>query len=852
MELLLSNWKLSPPGDSIYDGDYVSLPDFNDDEWCSVTVPGTLVGQLHEAGLYDDPYYGTNMKELPGYKHGRETHFAFHPMPQDSPFRRSFWYRTTFEAGEDKSREQRYFLKFDGINYKADIWINGKRVASSTFVAGTYRRYEIEVTKWIKRYKTNIIAVELWAQKPDELGMTFIDWSPVPPDDSAGLWQPVTLVTTGEGRIEHPFVEATLAEDHSSADLKIKSTISNGIREAFEGALEIAIGDVVISQEIHLDTYESREVVFTPDAFNDLRISNPLVWWPHDMGDQPLYDALFTLKSNDGEIHHVETVTFGIRSITSRINEHGARQFTVNGKDILIRGTAWSPNLLLDQSDRNDEIDVAYLKEMNFNTVRFEGKFATDYFWELCDREGILVIAGWPCCTHWEMWDKWKPDDYVVAEHSLRDQLRRLRNHASFAAWSYGSDYPPIPPVETMYLKVLDETMPQLVHLSSAAAFESKVTGPTGVKMCGPYGYVPPIYWYDENMPGIGKSFNTECGPDSSFPRLDTIRRMLPEDECYVGSKTWNHHAGLASFPDTEVVNDALERRYGVKRENLPEFLRTAQWNAYEAWRAMYEAYNRFFPEGTGVIGWMMNGHWPSLIWQKYDYWKVPTGGFYGAQVACEPVHVQYSYDDNSIWVVNNSTEAISGDVKVELYDANSECMETMVQGVTLQSYERKSAVSVSLKAEGIQFLFLTLLDDSGEELSRNIYWLSGKKDKLFGESTKKTWFYRPMTETADFSSLQDLPQTTVSVETEIHVEEEWRTVSLCLTNSGEKIAFAGQLDIIGEDGHLVAPVFWSENLVTLLPGEVREVTAQVMNVDYEGEISIAVNYINGETELRN
>ncbi|MGM0462218.1 MAG: glycosyl hydrolase 2 galactose-binding domain-containing protein [Fibrobacterota bacterium] len=850
MKKLLTDWQVTLPGTAKSDPHTITHPDFilEDNSWVSAKIPGTLVGHFSEAAVYPDPYIGTNMKDLPGYKKDKTSHFAFHEMPKDSPFKKPFWYRTTFSVGDDKSRDTRYFLCFNGINFRAEIWLNQKRVASSTYIAGSYRRYKIDVTSFIKRYKDNILAVEIQAQRPDDLGLTFIDWCPVPPDDSAGIWQPVYLETTGQAVVENEFFSYGLADDYSLVEFTPSATVRNTADTPFSGRVEFTAGEVSASAEIHLAPYESLQL--SKELFSDsLSIDNPRLWWPWDMGEPYLYEAAITLTDGDGVRSHQKQAAIGIRDISAEINAHGALQFSVNGHPVLIRGTAWSPDLLLRQSATQDEIDLSYVKEMNLNTVRLEGTFGSDYFWDLCDQMGLLVLAGWPCCTHWEKWQKWKPDDYTIAEESLKSQLLRLRNHPALVAWFYGSDFPPIPPVEKLYLSVLDTVYPDLVRISSAAHYESAVTGKTGVKMSGPYGYVPPVYWYDQRMPGYADSFNTETGPDSSFPRYESVCRMIPDEkQRYIGSETWNHHAGLAAFLDTEVMNTSIQKRYGVDPKDMKLFITAAQWNAYESWRAMYEAYTVSFPRGTGVIGWMQNGQWPSVMWQMYDYWNIPTGGFYGVRKACEPLHILYSYADNSIWCCNSTFKHVDAlQVSVDILNTDGSVYDTYKTGITLSAYERKKITLLSVPENRDLFFLSMRMKKDAEVISRNYYWLStSSRDACEEEGTKYTWFYRPLVEHVDYSALLNLPQTDIT--SELMSSSEAFTVHI--ENTGPAVAFCVQLDIM-HNGRILAPVFWDDNMILLLPGEKRVIRAVPYDTSLlnDSHVSLSVNCINAGRE---
>ncbi len=843
MKQQIVTWKLQPLHESIPAGQFVSRKGFDDSNWHSVTIPNSIVGNYVEAGVFEDPYFGTAMKDIPGYKHGRTVHFAFHRMPDESPFRKAFWYRSSFIV-KPVDAEKQFHIKFDGLNYRANIWVNGKRIAGDAFVNGTYRQYDFPISFWTTSGE-NTIAVELTPQEPDELGMSFIDWSPVAPDDSAGIWQPVTVYSTGVVALKHPTIRTSLNNIYDEAQLTAELTLVNLSKEPTESSITVKVLDETITLNCSLRSLETKIVTLTADQYPQLNIKNPQLWWPWNMGDQPLFKATFSV-STGGSVSDSSEITFGIREIVAEINSHGSRHFKINGKEILIRGTAWSPDLLLRQDHSKEILDIAYLKQMNFNTVRIEGKMGSDHLWDVCDREGILALAGWECCTHWEQWDKWKPDDYEVARQSQRSQLLRLRNHASFAAWFYGSDFPPIEPVEQIYLEELAAHAPTLAKISSAAAFPSTLTGPSGVKMSGPYGYVPPSYWYNDDMPGHAISFNTETGPDSSYPRYETVCKMIPdESQQYVGSDSWNHHAGLASFITTEVMDNAIETRYGVKRTDLKKYLAVAQINSFEAWRGMYEAYARNYPKGTGVIGWMMNGHWPSLIWQMYDFWMFPTGGFFGARRACAPIHLQYSYDDRSIWIVNDTHESFKGFAIIELFTSNGERFSQNVDSVSLKPMERHLFSSPEYPAEELFFLSLKIKDEENKMIDRNVYWLSKTVEIFKAERVPTEWYYRPLIRPTDFSSLITLPQSSLTIEK----EENENGYMLTITNNGKNVAVSVLIDLIDSEKNPIAGGLWSDNYLMVMPKEQVSVSVDLKYVDRSTVHGIHVSGINIEDQ---
>jgi exo-1,4-beta-D-glucosaminidase len=824
-------------------GELISTTDYIPEDWYTVDVPTTVVNGLisNDEFKFKDPYYGLNLKSLPGYKTDvKRQNYESRHKPEDSPFRKSWWFRKEFSLEEDQA-ENEIWLSFDGINYSANIWLNGKRIAGSDFVIGTYRRYDFHVTHFMTPGK-NILAIEVFSPNPDDLGISFVDWNPLPPDDNMGIWQPVNLYTTGSVALKFPFVRSKLnIETLKEAELIITAELHNTQKEHVIGVVEGKIEEIFFQKEISLEPNEKKMIVFSIEEFPQLRIINPRVWWPYQLGSSELYKLVLKVRV-DSKISDWDEISFGIREIKSYINEFssskltikrrevfksdqevGSRVFTINGHDILLLGAGWTPDMMLNQSYEQDHIDVSFLKNLNMNTVRFEGKLATDNFWDECDREGILIHAGWVCCSHWEKWDNWKAGDIKVAEESLRSQILRLRNHPSFSAWFYGSDFPPPEQIERVYLKVLEETYNELPRISSATAYPTKLTGETGVKMTGPYTYVPPSYWYTEGRIGVAEKFNTETGPDVCIPPFESLKRMMPESQLYIGSEGWNYHAGLGAFNNTKLIEETIAKRYG-EPSNIENFSKIAQVLGYECWRAMYEAHSRNYPRATGVIGWMLNSAWPSLIWQLYDYYNNPNGAFFGSKKACEALHVQYSYDDDSIWIINNKLapkENLS--VTVKIFDINLEERFSQSKKVSVKAND-KSRVLVIPEIKGLSSVYFVslIVENNSTIVSRNFYWLSTTKDVL---DEKDKWPYTPLKSHADLSAIRSLPKAEIDSTINIIESDQNYEVTVVLTNSSKALAFFLRLIILDErTKQFVTPVYWDDNCINLLPSENIEI----------------------------
>jgi exo-1,4-beta-D-glucosaminidase len=464
---------------------------------------------------------------------------------------------------------------------------------------------------------------------------------------------------------------------------------------------------------------------------------------------------------------------------------------------------------------------------MGLNTIRQEGKLEQDEFFDMADEMGILVMPGWCCCDMWEHWGEWTPENFKVAVASLQDQVYRLRNHASVLVWLYGSDNPPPAEVEKMYLKILQDEQWPNPAVSSASQAPTSVTGASGVKMTGPYDYVPPNYWLADKEAGGAYGFNTETGPGPAIPPLESLKKFIPADHLWPIDEYWNFHAGGERFSTIDIFRRGMNERYG-KPESLPDFLRKSEAMAYEGERAMFEAYARNKYDSTGVIQWMLNNGWPSLIWHLYDYYLVPAGGYFGTKKACETVHVQYSYDDNSVAVINGEQQAVSAvKVSAKLYNLDAALKGSREATLDLPADSAKKAFDLPAIADlnTTYFLQLELRDSSGRELSNNFYWLSTKPDVLDWKGREDT-VYTPQSGFADITGLNQLPQVKLAVSSRAVSD----AVRVTVKNPTKSIAFMVQLRLTGASGDDIVPVFWDDNYFSLLPGESRDVTARYDN----------------------
>lgn len=813
--ILEENWDIQSSAVVDAAGEDLSILAYEPEGWIPTTVPTTVFAALVRNGVYPDPYFGTNIESIPGYITGRRR-----GMPEDSPFRVPWWYRTEFSLPA-AYRNKNIWLHFNSINYRANIWINGQLVADTTDVEGAYRLYDFNIADYVDPGKSNCLALEIFPPEGMDLTITWVDWNPTPPDRGMGIWYDVSIRSSGKVTIEEPQVITDLdLPSLETANLTVSAELSNTDENPVSGILKGVIEDIEFSQEVTLEPGEARTVTFAPDLFPQLRMEDPRLWWPHTVGPQNLYDLNLTFETG-GKVTDLKKQRFGIREISSYMNTFDGKRtrvFQINGKDIVIRGGGYVEDMMLRPDKERIETDIQYAKHMNLNALRMEAPRGPDYIFDYCDEQGILLMVGWCCCSSWERWRNWTPHIADIAEASWKDQIVRLRNHPSVFDWLYGSDGPPPAQYEQRYIDVLNQYDPTRPYQSSATQDSSDIAGYTGLWM-GPYpevyAYGPPSYWYTK------LEFNTEAAPaGEQISPLESLRKMMPEEDLWPRSKSWDLRLHRNFDPP---AREALFSRYG-EPTGLEEYITKSQVLQLEAVKAMFEAYAGNKYQSSGIIYWMYNSAWPSLYWQLYDYFFAPNGAFYGAKKACEQLHIQYAYGDRAIYIVNGNYqdyEHMKATVKVYNMDMTEQSME--IEEVAVGADESKKILDMDWP-EGLSdvyFLRLELRDQSDQLISDNFYWLSVKGD-----------------EEADFTALNDLPSIDLDVTASPILKEgnKW-SLDVELVNNSSSLGFSINPKLVQSASRdLVLPVYWEDNYFSLLPGQKRSLHVYFYEDALDGE----------------
>ena len=795
----LDNWTLTRTGGT---------------ECVEATVPSTVAGALADAGFYPE-----NLLDGRNYE-----------KADRSLFDDEWVYRTTFEGKPGKGQHME--LVFEGLDYYADIFLNGTQIASSDTTAGVFIRRAYDVTELLK--SSNTLEVKLrWAQKGD-LNHGFVDWNPRPLDQTMGIVRPVTLHTTGAVSVEDVYVVPDLdVETFATADLSVRVTLCNKEDKPVDVTLELDLSDYDKATghsgvfTVSLGAGETKEVTLTPEEMEILHLDNPSVWWTWDFGTPSLYGLDVKARVKD-EVSDSKDVTFGVRKIESHLTEDNYRQFTLNGRDILIKGAGWTDELFLRDTPESIERQVRYVMDMNLNLIRFENIWGKeDTVYDLCDKLGVLALVGWSCQWEWEDYCGLPEVSHFgcingkevedLAVRYFHDQVVRLHNHPSIIAWMTGSDRIPNPGLEERYLAIFEKE-DYRPYVCSAKNMKS-LAGWSGTKMEGPYEYVGADYWYKDTKAGGAFGWNTETGIGANLPQLESLKKMIPEESLWPLSDVWDYHCTTSgsAMNSTKQLQETVNGLYGGF-DGLEDFVRKAHAVDYDGTRAMFEAFRVRVPKSTGIVQWMLNSAWPALYWQLYDYYGIPTAGYYGTKKACEPVQLLFDYGDRKVYAVNERLEPRTLTATLKVYDAASKLIGEESKPVTV-GYRDVVPVFDLKRFDGKPHFVALALSDGETPVADNFYVLPAKDNEY--DWKKTNWYITPITRYADLG----FAFTQAPAEVEMTVDGD----KVTLTNKSDVIAYQNILKAKDAAGNLVAPANWSDNFFPLLPGQTKTVTCKAM-----------------------
>jgi exo-1,4-beta-D-glucosaminidase len=869
---LSDGWQLASARDVTDEGSAISLEGYRGPNWHDVRrMPATVLQALEADGTYPNLYYGKNLVD---------------EVPQDL-WRQDWWYRTTFDAPAGHST---YQLNFPGINYRAEIWLNGHLVADANQIVGMYVDHDVDVTKWIRPGQPNVLAVKVTPERAlqdingVELADSWFDWinwkylgyqgpdkstgngNSFVADRNAGIWKPVTLRMSGAVAIAAATVNTELPLPNTdSARLSIFTNVRNLSNNRIRGVVRATISragkpDVQVDEAVSLAPGEQREVSFAPTDFSQLTLEHPDLWWPYTMGAPNMYDLRVEFRQFGSPVDEIHQ-RFGVRTISQfrddderfpELGDGGSFYLTVNGRDFLVRGATYTPDLLYADDPGREQAILSYVRDLGLNMLRLESKIPDERFIEAADELGIPVMVGWMCCNQWEKWPQWDDEDNRVARDSLRSQITMLRSHPSAFVWANASDGRPPDKVRDDYHQILRDLHWQNAVVDTVSSYVMNAQGERlwdGIQMAGPYTWRPPSYWFSGQY-RAARGASAEQGDNEHIPPFASLQQFIPPDKLWPINDYWYFHAG--SNPDNAALTGiqlAINRRYGPSGSAY-EFARKAQLAHYESTRAQFESYAALGWAGHKMtIYWMLNNHWPSFFGNIFDYYLRPGGAYYGAKAGLRPLSAvfdSYATGDHSRANVTlvNQTPADAKDlrVRVRVYDLQGRLRDDQMSArLDVASGGTAQAMTLPREARDSRVFFVRceVLDASGRVVDENVYWQSQRNDNV-GDPNGDFAFELHQDSFADMTPLNSMTKVPLDVTAKRSEPDEdgqdgqsggqdRQAVTISLRNPTKQIAFFERTEVTStQDGDEILPIEYDDNYVTVFPGETVDVRASV------------------------
>jgi hypothetical protein len=852
-------------------------------KWFTVRVPSTVLTGLVANHVYPSPYFGLNNMLIPDasdefnkqYQLEKYSYIKGHPNPWKAPY----WYHTTFAipAGD---KGKLFQLIFKGINYRAEVWVNGVRIADSTQMVGMFAQYSLNISKQVKAGGKNALAVKIYLldypglpakEQLEALGpfyenggptgdigknVTMLcsvgwDWMPPVRDRNMGIWQPVYLRTSGQVTISQPKLVTNLPglpDTAKAANIALGLTLSNYSNHPVNGKIQVSIwpesftGAIVqFNSPVAMPAGEVKNINLSADQFKELIIKQPRLWWPNGYGRANLYRIRLQYVQGK-QISDDTSFVFGIRSVGTKatdVNGFIRREFFVNGRRVHLNGGAWVPDLMVNRDSARYDHELQLCRNANVNLVRIWGGGITppDQFWNDCDKYGLMVWSDFWITGDTQGEFKGSPDwplESNVFINNIKSTIYRIRNHPSLLVWTGGNEGHArkelYDQMRNSIIK-LDGTRPYIPSSSGFAKLPAGWAGawpddePAGVYSGGPYAWKDPKVYYKLADAGKDWVFKDETGLPSQ-PPYNTLAKNIPDTTWdkklpFPLNNMWGYHDAATGAAKYDEYYKDMVARYGAPISRL-DFSNKMQLMNATGYQGIFEAAGHKLTETGGVMLWKLNAAFPSVVWQIYDWYLQPNAGYYAMQNAVEPVHVQFNQNDSTVAVLNRTHHATGPlTLQADIYDKNSKLLinKTAMLSLDDEGVKQSIALATDLKTiKAFSFVLLSLKNGQGNVVSRNAYWMAPGND---------------------YTSLNTLPQvqlqTIVAKTQKGKIENQW---TLKISNPTDYIAFfiRPQLTVNQDE---VRPSYWSTGYFTLAPHTSTTVTVRAPVTKLKGKKAV-------------
>ena len=840
-QLLRYNWRVQSSAIDTSSGPRLSTEYREDEGWYPTSLPATALTVLVRNGVYPNPYHNINNTRIPDINDIFNSKFdllKYSHIPNQNPWKKPYWYRTEFEL-ENINSNKMVWLNFNEINYRAEVWLNGRLLADAVEMVGMERQFRFNIDAIVNKQGMNYLAIAVFPPdnpgepapdpvtpladpgtnmadgiisrdytKWDAIGW---DWQPAIRDRDMGITEDVYLSFTGNMEIDNLYVTSDLPlPDTSSADLTVSFDVINYDSKVksgkITGTIDSGNGKIEFQHDFSINANETKSFFWTKEIVRELQLENPKLWWPHDYGLPNLYTLSLDLKDELGESTK-ETTRFGIREVETFIGAN-ERIFKINGKEIYCKAGNWVIDMMLNSNAHRYTDEILLTKNANLNLLRIWGPTGVppEVFYEAADEHGVMLWQDF-LSDYWGTMRNtpgYRPNESLYEKATVAI-VKKYRNHPSLIIWCGGNEG--VNPGEEVIVKKI---LP--LHDGRDSRFYLKGSTEDGIHGGGPYQTLKPeAYFTEPRMHG----FSSEIGP-SGVPDFESVLKFMPDigkswlEDRFPIDGVWAYHdANDWPGSDTRKFSsyDSIVRfGYGPPSGNdingVQDYLDKCQLVNYDVYRASIEAINRqLWTNSSGFALWKSNSSWPSLTWQIYDWYLQAHAGYYGAKKASEPLHIQYNRNDRGVVVINAGHSNIdSVTIKAALF--NSELKE-LWKNEASYSLDKNAVTNTNWQVPenpNLNFLKLSVTSPSGDILSENFYWLEPDDD---------------------FTELSKLPVADFDVNITKVEKVQGAKYKVTLKNTGSSLVYMLALKLKDKDTKLeVLPSFWSDNYLNILPGE--------------------------------
>ncbi len=866
-----------------------------DAKWYDVQVPTTVLNALVKQGIYPDPRIGLNNYRIPDVSdefNQKHDLAKFNYLKSGrNPWQDPYIFKTQVKL-PSAYKGKKVWLTLYGINYRADVLVNGHKVADKEDIVGMFRRFRLNISDYVSVGNDNEIVImtyqvdhpgvptpgtQLIPMGPprgncadlfqDETLKMSGGWdcAPVVRDRNMGIYQKVTIDATDEVTLDSPFVTTALY-DTTSAKLSIMAELVNHSDKTVKGRINAVVSllteiefptytkkmdgkmkPVHISEEVTLAPGERKMIKLDGKEFPELNIKNPHLWYPNGYGEQWLHRLALSFTKN-GHTSDSKEIDFGIREVKHDFLKNGdnyGRTYYVNGRRIFCKGGWIQPDILLEENAKNIYDQVRLMALAGINLIGSEDMPSLRDEWlEACDKYGVMWWHVFYQCYRMVPGraNENNPLDHDLAIAEVKDMVCRYRNHPSLISWVGVNE---VLMNESLYRRTksvvqrLDSTreyFPTTSYHWDVASLtpyflEDLPTGTTDDG--GPdYNWEKPEFYFKKINEVYLQMFKNELGTPS-MPEYNSLMRFMPRLECadplspiYPLDSTWAEHGAWdANNFCYRSYDNAIRTMFGGTPKSVKDYADNAQILNADGYRAMFEAANhRMWDITTGVMIWKINSCWPDVGWQLYDWYLQPNASYYFAKKAMEPRHIQLNAHDFSVSVIN-AAHAKMSDVRAKVKVINLDMSEPWkyetVLDIDADSYKEVVKVPQNGKYSYNYFVKLELEDSAGNLISDNVYWFYSQHSSLI--------------------LLPELRKTEIEYEYAVAKQDREYAIDVQLHNNADKPAFMKRVCVTDSSGNEVNPVFWSDNYITLFPGEKKSLSARVAESDVNGDIKVVV-----------